>query len=264
MDFNALPRRGEIMHSTAPPACPALQPRPANPSSSRTAVTPPARGPAQLPLASQLRRAREQEREHLARELHDVLGGLLTAARLDVAGLQSRLAGQDPEIDRRLDHLNETLLGAFALKRRIIDGLAPASLHGAGLAASIETMVREFVEGSGIRLSTYLDKVATDEPTQLAIYRLVQESLTNMAKYSGADAAEILLRNQGNVITVVVRDNGRGFDPTQTQTHCHGLEGMRQRIESVGGQLTVESSPGRGTCIRATLPRLAHPAARAQ
>ena len=219
---------------------------------------------AQDQLATQLQRAREEEREHLAREFHDVLGGLLTAARLDVACLKSRLAGQSADIGRRLEHLNETLRAAFAVKRRIIEGLAPDSLHGVGLAASLEAMAREFVQGSGdIRLSTYLDNVAADESTQLTIYRLVQESLTNIAKYAAADAAEILLRSHGDTITVAVRDNGQGFDAMQARVPGHGLDGMRHRVESAGGQLTVESAPGKGTCIRATLPRLARPASTA-
>lgn len=215
---------------------------------------------AQSQLATQLQRAREQERAHLAREFHDVLGGLLTAARLDVAGLKSRLAGQSEDIGRRLEHLNGTLRAAFALKRRIIDGLAPDSLDSVGLAASLETMAREFVETSGIRLNTCLDNFAADEATQLTIYRLVQESLTNIAKYAAADAAEILLRDHGDTITVAVHDNGRGFDAAQTRAHGHGLDGMRHRVESAGGQLTVQSAPGRGTRICAIMPKLAHPA----
>lgn len=205
-------------------------------------------------LAARLQDAREQERRHLAREFHDVLGGLLTAARLDLASLQLRLAGQSEEVDRRLQHLDHTLRAAFAVKRRIIDGLAPTSLHGVGLAASLEAMVREFVEASGIHVSTTLEKVAPDEETRLAIYRLVQEALTNIAKYAGAASAEILLRKRGGGIMVTVSDRGPGFDAGKQLPHSHGLEGMRHRVESAGGQLTVESAPGVGTRIRATFP----------
>jgi signal transduction histidine kinase len=227
--------------------------------------TPPPPAPAPRPatntaqLAIELERARAQEREHLAREFHDVLGGLLTAARLDVAGLQQLLAGQSPEVDRRLGHLNDTLRAAFALKRRIVDGLAPASLHGVGLVGSLEAMAREFVATSGIRLSTRLDEVRADEAMQLAIYRLVQESLTNIAKYAHARAADIVLRGDGNAITVEVSDDGQGFDPAQAHAHGHGLEGMRHRVESAGGQLAVDSAPGKGTRIRASFASAARP-----
>ena len=206
--------------------------------------------PAQFEI--ELERAREQERQHLAREFHDVLGALLTAARLDVAGLQTVLAGTSDDVNRRLNHLNDTLRAAFTLKRRIIDGLAPVSLHGVGLAASLEAMAREFVESSSIRLSTDLDEVTTDEATQLAIYRLVQESLTNISKYADAHAAEILLHDDGAAITVTVSDDGRGFDAQRPRTRGHGIEGMRYRVEGAGGRLDVESAPGRGTRIRAT------------
>jgi signal transduction histidine kinase len=228
----------QAMHTAAPPA---------KLLAARRACA--AMNPAQL--AIELERARAQEREHLAREFHDVLGGLLTAARLDVAGLQQLLAGQSVEIDRRLGHLNDTLRAAFALKRRIVDGLAPASLHGVGLVASLEAMAREFVATSGIRLSTRLDEVVADEAMQLAIYRLVQESLTNIAKYANARAADIVLRGDGNGITVEVSDDGQGFDPALPRTQGHGLDGMRHRVESAGGHLAVESSPGGGTRIRA-------------
>lgn len=80
-----------------------------------------------------------------------------------------------------------------------------------------------------------------------------------MAKYAAADAADLLLRDRGSTLTVVVRDNGRGFHAARRGGHAHGLDGMRHRVESAGGQLTVESSPGRGTCICATLPKRARP-----
>ncbi|MFC5499398.1 sensor histidine kinase [Caenimonas terrae] len=249
------------MQTSTIAACPAAA------RSSQMTAAPPSPDTTPGQLASQLQGAREQaraqEREHLAREFHDVLGGLLTAARLDIASLQARLGGHDAEVDRRLAHLNDTLRAAFALKRRIVDGLAPASLHGVGLTASLEAMVREFVEASGIRVSTYLDNVVADEATQLAIYRLVQESLTNIAKYADARAAEIMLRNRGNTITVVVSDDGQGFEAGQARPGGHGLEGMRHRVESVGGQFTVDSARGRGTRVSASLPKVPGPGATA-
>jgi signal transduction histidine kinase len=215
-------------------------------------------------LAKELQMARAQERQHLARELHDVLGGELTAARLQLACLKSRLAGHSDDIDQRLEQLNNTLGAALALKRRIIDGLEPTSLPTLGLASSLEAMARKFVDGAGIRLRTDLDDVAADATVTLAIYRLVQESLTNMVKYAGATEAGIELRDRGREVTVRVYDNGSGFDPALATSHSHGLDGMRHRVESTGGRLSVESEPGGGTRITATLPKRALPSATLQ
>lgn len=204
---------------------------------------------------SAIQRAREQEREHLARELHDVLGGELTAARLQVACLRSRLAGHSAEVDRLLDQLDSTLGAAAALKRRIIDGLEPPSLDALDLAGSLDALAHAFVDGSDIRLTTDLDAVAADKATKLAIYRLVQESLTNMVKYAGASAVSVVLRDRAGDVEVVVRDNGCGFDAASAGPHGHGLDGMRHRIESVGGRLSVETAPGQGTRIGALVPK---------
>ena len=212
--------------------------------------------------AGAIQLAREEEREHLARELHDVLGGELTAARLQLACLRSRLAGHSDDVDQRLDQLDATLGAAAALKRRIIDGLEPPSLAGLDLAGALAAMAHEFVDGSGIRLTTDLDAVATDKATSLAIYRLVQESLTNMAKHAAASEVAVVLRDRAHDVTVVVRDNGCGFDAAPDGQRGHGLDGMRHRIESVGGRLSVASAPGQGTRIAAIVPKaVGYPAA---
>lgn len=205
-------------------------------------------------LASIIQQTREQEREHLSRELHDVLGCELMAARLQVASLNARLAGRCDDIDRRLADLASTLAAAQNLKRRIIDGLEPPMLQQVGLAASLRVMVSDVERRSGVRFVLDLDDVADTRPVQLALFRLVQEALTNTVKYASATEGEVVLRNREREITVFVRDNGKGFDPAR-DGHGHGLRGMRQRIEDAGGHLTVESSPGTGTRIAATLPR---------
>lgn len=214
--------------------------------------TPPSRESARVAAAVQ--RARQEEREHLARELHDVLGGELTAARLQVACLKSRLATQPQDIGRRLDDLDAMLRTGLALQRRIIDGLEPATLRRLGLTDALRTMARDLAGRSDIRLKIQVDEVTTSETIQLAIYRLVQESLTNIVKYAAATEAEIVLHDRGAELAVCVRDNGQGFDRAQSGSHGRGLAGMRHRIESAGGQLTVESEPGKGTRIAATLP----------
>jgi len=206
-------------------------------------------------LATHLQNVREEERGHLARELHDELGALLTAAKLDVARLKSRL-GPDaaPEVTQRLQHLTEALNSGIALKRRIIEDLRPSSLSNLGLTASLEILAREFSERSGVEITSELEPVELDEGRQLTVYRLIQESLTNVGKYAHARQVEISVRNYGGFVEVDIKDDGRGFDAGRMKRSTHGLAGMRHRVEAAGGKLTVNSTPGKGTRISAVLP----------
>ena len=206
-------------------------------------------------LATHLQNVREDERGHLARELHDELGALLTAAKLDVARLKSRLAGNLPEASERLEHLTSTLNSGIALKRRIVEDLRPSSLSHLGLVASLEILAREFEERSGLSVTTDLETVELGGSAQLTVYRLVQESLTNMAKYANATQAEIRLENFDSYIAVEVRDDGKGFNAENVAPGSHGLAGMRHRVEAAGGRLTVTSASGTGTQISAVLPK---------
>lgn len=206
-------------------------------------------------LATHLQQVREDERGHLARELHDELGALLTAAKLDVARLKSRLGGSPPEATERLQHLTNTLNSGIALKRRIVEDLRPSSLSHLGLVASLEILAQEFGERSGLHITTDLEPVELAGSAQLTIYRLVQESLTNIGKYAQAHQADISLENFDRYITVEVKDDGRGFDTSQVRPTSHGLAGMRHRVEAAGGRLTVTSAVGKGTRISAVLPK---------
>ena len=212
-------------------------------------------------LATHLQNVREEERGHLARELHDELGALLTAAKLDVARLKSRLQAQTtPEIGQRLQHLTDSLNSGIALKRRIIEDLRPSSLSNLGLLAALEILGREFAERSGVKVVSELEPVELDESRQLTVYRLVQESLTNVGKYAEAKQVEISVRDYENHVEVDIRDDGKGFNVTSSRPSTHGLAGMRHRVEAAGGRLSVASTPGQGTRISAVLPK-AHPAA---
>ncbi|QSI32898.1 histidine kinase [Variovorax sp. RKNM96] len=204
-------------------------------------------------LATHLQDVRETERGYLARELHDELGSLLTAAKLDVARLKSRLA-ESPDAIQRLQHLTELLNSGIALKRRIIEDLRPSSLSNLGLVASLEILGREFAERSGIQVEMALEPVTLDESRQLTIYRMVQESLTNISKYAEADEATIVMKNYENHVIVEVSDNGKGFDTQRMRPSTHGLAGMRHRVEAARGKLTISSTPDQGTRLSAMLP----------
>ncbi len=204
-------------------------------------------------LATHLQDVRETERGYLARELHDELGSLLTAAKLDVARLKSRLADA-PDAIQRLQHLTELLNSGIALKRRIIEDLRPSSLSNLGLVASLEILGREFAERSGLQIEMALEPAAMDESRQLTIYRMVQESLTNIGKYAQASEATIVMKNYESHVIVEVADNGKGFDTQRMRPSTHGLAGMRHRVEAARGKLTVSSTPGKGTHLSAMLP----------
>ena len=196
--------------------------------------------------------------ELLARK--DELGALLTAAKLDAARLKSRLA-TSPEATERLQHLTELLNSGIALKRRIIEDLRPSSLANLGLVASLEILGREFAERSGIQVEMALEPVNLSEGNQLTVYRMVQESLTNIGKYAKATEATIVLQNFGSHVQVEVADNGQGFDMHKVKPATHGLSGMRHRVETARGKLSITSAPGRGTTLRAVLPVAPPPAA---
>lgn len=206
-------------------------------------------------LATHLQNVREDERGHLARELHDELGALLTAAKLDVARLKSRIGSTQPEALERISHLTETLNDGIALKRRIVEDLRPSSLSHLGLVASLEILTREFQDRSGIAVSTDLEGVELGGSAQLTVYRLVQESLTNIAKYANAGRITVILQNQGGYTVVEVMDDGTGFDTDSISATSHGIQGMRHRVEAAGGKLTVTSRRGSGTRVHAALPK---------
>jgi len=211
-------------------------------------------------LASHLQQVREDERGHLARELHDELGALLTAAKLDVARLKSKIDIQVPEIAERLRHLTETLNSGIALKRRIIEDLRPSSLSNLGLTAAIEILAREYGERAGIEVETSLEPVQLPDTTQLTVYRLVQESLTNIGKYAKAQKVLVSVHSHPKHVAVQVRDDGQGFDPASVSPSSHGLAGMRHRVEAAGGRLTITSRPGNGALVSAILPLQHSPA----
>jgi signal transduction histidine kinase len=207
-------------------------------------------------LATYLQQVRENERAHLARELHDELGALLTAAKLDVARIKSRLGDNAPEATQRLQHLTETLNSGIALKRRIVEDLRPSSLSNLGLLPALEILTREFAQRADLEINTEFDEVDLPAAAQLTLYRMVQEALTNISKYAQAQQVNVLLQNMGSHVVLQVNDDGNGFNPQEVGASSHGLDGMRHRVEAEGGRLHVDSALGQGTRITATLPSL--------
>lgn len=205
-------------------------------------------------LARHLQTAVEDERARLARDLHDELGALLTAAKLDVARIRPKLQQAAPDLSPRLAHLVEALNSGIALKRRIIEDLRPSTLNSLGLVPALEILCNESAERMALPIEARLEPVRLAPAADLVVFRIVQESLTNVAKYARASKVEVTLRSVGEWAVVEVRDNGVGFDASKSTRGSHGLLGMRFRVEAECGQLDVQSTPGRGTTLTAQLP----------
>jgi signal transduction histidine kinase len=210
-------------------------------------------------LTHHLLSAREDERNRLARDLHDELGSLLTSAKLDAARLRSRLGDKAPEAQERLAHLVATLDSSIAMGRRIIEDLRPSTLANLGLGAAVEILAREFSERSGVRVHCALQPVALSANAELVVFRIVQEAITNLSKHAKASQAWISLAPRDGRVEVSVRDDGVGFDTTRPPTSAFGLLGMRYRVEAENGTLSLQSAPGQGTTVSVVLPESAQP-----
>lgn len=210
-------------------------------------------------LAGYLQTVREEERSRLARELHDELGGLLTAARLTLARMRDKLAG-DSEMTERIGQINQHLGQGIALKRRMVEDLRPSTLAVLGLQVALSILCSETAERRGIAVHADIAEAAdianlqlTPE-VELAIFRVAQEALTNIAKHAEATEVRVRLQPGAGELLLEVSDNGRGFDLARLEAGSHGLAGMRFRMESLRGRMTVQSAPGEGTRVLARLP----------
>ncbi len=207
-------------------------------------------------LATHLQNTREDERGDLARALHDEFGSLLTAAKLDVARLKSQLSSSVPDAEVRFTHLNSSLNNIIVMTRNIVEDLRPSSLSHLGLTTSLEILAREFEKQHNLTIAVDLENVEISGNSQLAVYRLVQESLTNISKYAQAKNVMLSLHDFGSYISIQVRDDGIGFDKSKVDSTHHGLLGMQHRVEALGGKLVVTSMTGYGTHILATVPKI--------
>lgn len=205
-------------------------------------------------LAEHLQTTIENERQRVARELHDELGALLTAAKFDVARIKSRLPGDLPEIRERLAHLDNSLNTGIALKRQIIEDLRPSSLSNLGLVTALGILLKEFGERSGLSIEQNLQSLQLAPSAELTMFRLVQEALTNIAKHAQASVVSVSLISNGEFAELIVKDNGIGFDPSTEKVLSHGLAGMQFRVLADGGEFIVHSQIGAGTQIQARLP----------
>ena len=197
--------------------------------------------------------AQELERRRLARELHDETGQALTSILLGLKGLEERM--DDAESREAAEELRELVVSTLQDVRRLAVELRPSALDDFGLVAALERLTGSFAEQTGIAVDfqTALAEERLPEEVETAIYRIVQESLTNVVKHARARRVSILLARKDGAVKAVVEDDGQGFDPAE-QTGGSGLVGMRERLALLGGRLAVESAPDRGTTVAAEVP----------
>jgi PAS domain S-box-containing protein len=200
---------------------------------------------------------REQEKSRIARELHDELGQALTALKLDVSWLRERATGSAPEVERKLASMQRLLDDTVGSARRISSELRPLMLDDLGLVAAAEWLVQNFMQRTGIPCELVVGTGGFDlpDPYATAIFRVLQESLTNATKHSEATQVEATLVREEDQIVLTVIDNGRGFDAAAPRKgSSHGHTGLRERAYLLGGGVSIESEPGRGTKVELRLP----------
>jgi PAS domain S-box-containing protein len=215
-------------------------------------------------LSKAANEALEAERRRTARELHDELGQSLTALKMDLESLRSALPPSQPDLGERVQAMHALLDGTIAATRRIATALRPLMLDDLGLAAALDWLTHDFSKHTGIATDLVIDDSVAQvpEPIASALYRITQESLTNVAKYAQATSAEIRLERDGEWVQLLVRDNGRGIEAAdQDKRGTFGLLGIRERVMLLGGEVAIKGEPGQGSEVRARIPLAA---ARAQ
>lgn len=208
-------------------------------------------------LASHLQNIREEERASMAREIHDELGQQLTALKLDVAWLTLKLKNAEAPIVEKIKGMEKLLSIALTTVKKLASELHPALLDKLGLIEAIRWQSNEFEKRTGIKIVLELpaELKGVSSKTNIALFRIYQEALTNVARHSGASNVSCSLKKQNDDLYFTITDDGKGFDVTITeQLHSLGLLGMRERSVMIGGKYQITSEPGKGTKVEAVLP----------
>ncbi len=216
-------------------------------------------------FATEAAAIREQEKTRFARELHDELAQSLTALKMDAIWVRHHL-GADAPLAGKIDGMLALLDDCVASTRRIAADLRPLVLDDLGLVPAIEWLVQSFPQRHGVPCMLDMDEsLELGEPHATAVFRIVQESLANVAKHANASRAWVRVVREpapgGDFILLQVRDDGAGFDMDATRKpQSLGLIGLRERTQLLEGSLRIESEPGRGTRVEARIPVPSSPA----
>lgn len=207
-------------------------------------------------LAAHLQDLREIERADLARDLHDVFGQSLTSLKIDLTQIRKRIGAPDPEMAKRFDSSSELIEKTIAQVKTLSTELRPGVLDKFGLAAAVEWQCQEFQNRTGINCDCQLPAADAQFSAEhsIALFRILQEALSNVARHSGAASASVVLSADESDAVLSVRDDGKGITAAAIAApDSLGLLGMRERAETLHGQLTVEGRPG-STLLNARIP----------
>jgi signal transduction histidine kinase len=208
-------------------------------------------------LSAHLQSVREEERTRMAREIHDELGQGLTALKMDVSWLNRRLLEEDATFKNKLTSMEEVIDRTIETVQKLSGELRPGMLDDLGLAAAIEWQAEEFQNRTGIKCEVYLSPEETllNRDQSTTMFRIFQETLTNVIRHARATKVEVRLEEQNGSIVLEVADNGRGITQSEiSDPKSFGLIGMRERVYFLDGEVTIVGSPGKGTRIKVTLP----------
>ncbi len=207
-------------------------------------------------LSLHLENVRAEERARIALNLHDEMGATLVAIKMGVSWLASKLPADAPQLAQEAAHIGELVSGGIHTMHQIVTQLRPNLLGDVGLAAAIRDYVNKFRQHTNIECALALpnEELVLDADQSLTIFRILQESLNNVAKHAQADRVDILITAQGDSLLMVVKDNGIGFDPALQKKRTFGLLGIQERALMVGGKARISSTPGKGVRVSVNVP----------
>ena len=208
-------------------------------------------------LACHLQDVREEQRSRIAREIHDELGQALTALKMDVHWLGRRLPEGAPELLDKIEAMSDLIGSTVQSVRRICSELRPGILDDFGLVAAIEWQAEEFAKRTGVpcEISAAPAEIVLNQDLTIAVFRIFQETLTNIARHAGASRVDVELKDEKDFFEMNVCDDGMGMQTGLLERRkSFGLIGIRERVRDFGGQFSVSESPAGGTCVKIRIP----------
>ncbi|MBX3255159.1 MAG: PAS domain S-box protein [Chitinophagaceae bacterium] len=207
-------------------------------------------------LTEYLQKVREEERMRISREIHDELGQLLTVLKIDISWISKRVPGNDIQVKKKISEALDMVDITVKTVRRIASELRPALLDDLGLRAAMLWHIREFENRSGVRTEAELtsEELFLSDERKTGLYRILQESLTNVARHAESKKVCIAMDVKDAGLTLTISDDGKGFDPAKREQKTLGLLGMKERAQGMGGAYSIYSKPGEGTTVTVVLP----------